>query len=86
MEGRVKGLLWGGSESACTRDLIACNCDAIEVAMASRSPRRAKTIGEEGTVASLCTSYATGRIKVAVFRVYASALLLAVVGKIFKGF
>lgn len=34
MEGRVKGLLRGGSESACMRDLMACNCAAIEVAMA----------------------------------------------------
>ena len=34
MEGRVKGLLRGASESACTRDLMACNCAAIEVAMA----------------------------------------------------
>lgn len=34
MEGRVKGLLSGGSESACTKDLMACSCAAIVVAMA----------------------------------------------------
>lgn len=34
IEGRVKGLLSGASESACMKDLMACNCEAIDVAMA----------------------------------------------------